>query len=194
MFLQDAQKLGLHVRANVTDLIKKAGAALSFLKQSSFIRNRSGKCSPHMAEQFAFEERLAERAAVHGHKWAARPGTMLVNGLSNQLLAGAAFSENQHRAFSGSDSSDCLIHFHHDGGFADDRPWLLRVFSFFSACAFSILDCALRQRSGHSLFELLQIHGLGDKIKSSFMNRLDGGFYRAKSGHHDDGKRGMFLM
>src|SRR5438309_12085463 len=84
--------------------------------------------------------------------------------------------------------------FRHDGGFADDRPWLLRVFDFFSACAFSILDCALRQRSGHSLFELLQIHGLGDKIKSSFMNRLDGGFYRAKSGHHDDGKRGMFLM
>ena len=167
----------MHVQADVTDLVKKAGATLSFLKHSSLIRHRPSKCTPHMAEEFAFKERLGERPAVYRYKGAPGPGTMLVNGSSDQLFAGTAFSENQHRTSSGSHSSHGLVDLYHGSAFADDRPGLISVSIFFFAFPCPVSERPLRQRSGDGLLELLQVHRLGDEIKSSFMDRFDGGFY-----------------
>jgi hypothetical protein len=56
-----------HVRADVSDLVKKAGATVSFLKYALFIGHGTRKSAAHMAKQFAFEQRLCERKKSLGY-------------------------------------------------------------------------------------------------------------------------------
>src|ERR671922_26308 len=102
-----------------------------------------------------------------------RAWAVLVNGLGNPLFTGAAFSKYQNRAFGGCHSSDGLIHLYDGGTFPDKVPgWLC-------ARAFLVLlgpvpESSLRQCPGDSFSELLQVHGLRNKIERAFMNCLNG--------------------
>jgi hypothetical protein len=83
MLLENAQKPRLHVWADAADFVQKASAALSFLKNSLFVRQRSGKRPPDMAKQFTFENRLGKRSAIYGDKGTVGSRTVLMNRLSN---------------------------------------------------------------------------------------------------------------
>src|SRR5215468_8082401 len=74
VLLQNTQQFGLHVGADVADLVEEASATLGFLKHPFLIRNRSGKCPSNMTKDFTFQQRLGQRAAVHRHKWVVRRG------------------------------------------------------------------------------------------------------------------------
>src|SRR4051812_13146555 len=64
MLLKDAQELGLHVRTDVANLIKKTGPALSFFEHAFFLRHRSSKGAAHVAEEFTFKECFGEYATI----------------------------------------------------------------------------------------------------------------------------------
>ena len=51
-----------------------------------------------MPEQFGFDQRFGQRRTVHRHQWPGPAVRMAVQPLGDQLLAGAAFTDHQHRA------------------------------------------------------------------------------------------------
>ncbi len=59
-------------------------------------RRGVGERSFHVAEQFAFENVLAQRRAIQRHKRLVLPRAVLVDGLGHQLLAGAGLALDQH--------------------------------------------------------------------------------------------------
>jgi len=71
-----------------------------------------------MAEEFGFHEGFGNGGAVDGHEGAFRAVAAVVNGLGDEVLAGAAFSLNENRCgFTGGDLVDEL---HQLGDFARD--------------------------------------------------------------------------
>ena len=58
----------------------------------------TGERAANMAEQLGLEECLRNRAAVQRDKAVRSPGAVVVNGASDDLLAGSGFSGNENRA------------------------------------------------------------------------------------------------
>lgn len=57
---------------------------------------RAGKGPFLMAEELTFQQRFRQRAAVYLDKWPLGARAVVVDGFSNQLLAGATFTGYQH--------------------------------------------------------------------------------------------------
>ena len=53
----------------------------------------AGECAAYMAEEFAFEQAFAERPAVDADERAIAALAQLMNGVGDQLFAGAGFAE-----------------------------------------------------------------------------------------------------
>ena len=81
--VENPQQPRLHVWTDAADFVKKASAALSFLKNSLFVCQCSGKRPPDVAKQFTFENGLGKRSAVYGDKGTVGSRAVLMNRLSN---------------------------------------------------------------------------------------------------------------
>src|SRR5207302_3104873 len=68
-------------------------------EQSLFVAHGPGERSLHVAEQLRFEQALRQRAAVERKEAAVRASRQLVDEAGDDLLAGARFALDQHRAF-----------------------------------------------------------------------------------------------
>ncbi|MNZ99103.1 hypothetical protein D3C78_1184140 [compost metagenome] len=62
--LQGTQQFGLHAQGQLTDLIKKQGAAIGRVKAPGTITASTGKGAFDMAEQLAFGQRLRQSRAI----------------------------------------------------------------------------------------------------------------------------------
>ncbi len=60
------------------------------------IRDGAGERAPRVAEELGFEQRLGDRAAIDGDKRPRRARAVAVNRAGHQLLARAAFAEDEH--------------------------------------------------------------------------------------------------
>jgi hypothetical protein len=76
--LEDAQQADLHRGRHVADLVQKERAAVRGLKQARAVVHGAGEGAPHVSEQFTFEQRIGESAAIHGDKGTAGPPRGLV--------------------------------------------------------------------------------------------------------------------
>src|SRR5580692_12170493 len=56
LILQEAQKLGLESRCQVSDLVEENAAAVSGLEPAGLVLDRAGERAAHVAEQLAFEQ------------------------------------------------------------------------------------------------------------------------------------------
>ena len=63
--LQHAQQIGLRLQADVADFVEKYRAAFGDFKFSLLAILRPGERAFFVTEEFAFEQRLGERAAVN---------------------------------------------------------------------------------------------------------------------------------
>src|SRR5205085_12288144 len=72
-------------------------AALRPLDAAFLALDRAGEGAALVAEELRLEDGLRDRRAVDGHERPFGPGGMLVQGAREQLLAGAALTEQQHR-------------------------------------------------------------------------------------------------
>jgi hypothetical protein len=96
-FLQRAQQLGLQRQRQLADLVQEDGAAVGQLEPAGAFTMAAGEGAAFVAEQFALEQRLGNGGAVDldEGRVAARAGQ--VQRAGEQLLAGAAFTQQQHR-------------------------------------------------------------------------------------------------
>ena len=95
MLLQQAEQLDLHFERQVADLVEESGAAVGQLNEALLGVTGAGECTSGVAKQLAFHERTDQRTTVDGNKVAGRAG--VVDGARDNLLAGAAFPEQQNR-------------------------------------------------------------------------------------------------
>src|SRR5262249_56471893 len=87
--LERAQELDLERGGHLRDLVQEQRAAVGFLEEAELGDRGAGEGPAHVPEQLGLEQGLGHRAAVHRHEWARRARARMMNGLGDDLLAGA---------------------------------------------------------------------------------------------------------
>jgi len=95
MILEDAQKLGLEQWRELADLVEKQRAAVGHLEQPLLHGLGVGEGALLMAEQFGLHQGFGNGGTVDGYKGPLAAGAVVVDGLGDQVFAGATFSLNQ---------------------------------------------------------------------------------------------------
>ncbi len=101
--LDHAQQLGLDRLGHLDQLVEKHGAAISGLEQPWFVADGSGKGTLHVAEHLGLEQRFGEGGAVDRHERPAGTPAVVMDELSNELLARAALAGNEDGGVGGRD-------------------------------------------------------------------------------------------
>ena len=123
--LEDAQNLGLHAQACIADLIEEQRGEMGALEQPLLLLVRVGEGALLMAKELRLEKRLGERGAVDSQKRVGVPGAVVVNLPGHQLLARAAFAQDQDRMGRGGHFQDHPYH-RFGGGRASEDGLLQR--------------------------------------------------------------------
>ena len=118
--LQHAQQLHLHGQRHLADFVEEDRAAVGDFEQAALVLVGSGERALQIAEQFAFEQRLGKRSAVHGDEGVGGARRTYVNGARNEFFTGAALAVNQNRAGGGGDGAYRLLQLLHGPAGADD--------------------------------------------------------------------------
>src|SRR5262245_20188770 len=92
-FLQKPQELGLKFQRDIADLVEKDRAAMGQFDLARLATVCAGKRALFMAEQFALQELFRQTHGVNSDKGSIPSFTPVVNGASEDLFAGAAFTE-----------------------------------------------------------------------------------------------------
>ena len=96
-FLQHAQQLGLHFQRQFADFVQENRTGIGRLKKSLLRFQRSGEGAFFVAEEFAFNQRRNQRAAIDGDKRTVGKCAAEMNGAGDQLFSGSALAGDEHR-------------------------------------------------------------------------------------------------
>ena len=130
-----------------------------------------------MSEQLRLEHALCEARAVHGEERARRAVRQVVDRPGDELLSGAGLARHEHRGIRRSDSTDGFVDFTHGSGTPDhaERTELIPG------------GRPPFQQFRHFPAEQVGIHGLGEEVVGSELQRLDSCLDRAEAADHQDG-------
>ena len=117
---EHAEEPRLHVGRHVADFIKEKRAAVSLLEPSGVRGARSGERSLLVSEELRLDELLGYRRHVEGDERPVGSGGVAVEGVRDQLLAGAGLSGDEHRDRGSREASYRAEHLLHRGGLAHD--------------------------------------------------------------------------
>ena len=118
--LERAQQLDLQGGRHLGDLVQEQRAAVGFLEQAGLGDGGPGEGAPHVAEQLRLQQRLRHRAAVHRHERTGRSRAGVVDGLGDDLLAGAGLALDQQGGVGGGDALDEVEHGMHGRRLRDE--------------------------------------------------------------------------
>src|SRR5205823_5038897 len=96
-FLNRAEQLRLQIQPEVADFVEEQRAVARELELAELLPVRAGKRAALVPEQRALRQLARNRGEVDGDERRVRLAGFLVNQPREQLLAGAAFAENQYR-------------------------------------------------------------------------------------------------
>src|SRR5678815_1895443 len=94
--LEEPQELHLNGKRDVSDLVEEERAALRELDTTRLALGRPGERALLVTEELALEERLGDRAAVHGDERTVLSRALLVDFARRDLLAAAALAAQEH--------------------------------------------------------------------------------------------------
>ena len=95
--LQHAQQLDLRGQRHVAHLVEEHRAAVGVLELAHPVGRGVGERPLDVAEQLALQDVLAQGGAVQRHERLVLARAVLVDGLGDQLLAGAGLALDQAR-------------------------------------------------------------------------------------------------
>ena len=155
---------------------------------------RAGERALLVTEDLALEQRLGNRGAVDRHERKRRAGAELVNGLRDQLLAGARLAPDQHRGVGRRRLFDHAVDAADAGAVADDAPEAallaqLAAQLFHFAQRLLPLDRLLQQDA-----QPRRIDRLAQVVVGAFLDRLDSGFDGALRGEQDERQVGQLVL
>ena len=99
---------------------RKMRALVGGFEAAGAVVDGAGEGAADVAEQLAFEQAFAEGAAVDADERAVAALAEAVDGVGDQLLAGAGFAEQQHRRAGAGHLPRGAEHLGHGGAGADD--------------------------------------------------------------------------
>ncbi len=102
-FLQSTQKLGLDLKGDITDFIKKQGALISKFQSLDFLADGAGKSALFMTKQFAFEQPGRNSRTIEFHECTLLAPAVIVNGPRNQFLSRTGVAQQKHGRIAGRD-------------------------------------------------------------------------------------------
>src|SRR5882724_4963992 len=91
LFLQDTQQLRLQSGGDIAHFVQEQRAFVSHFEAPDLLRNRTGKSTLLMTEQFAFQKIQRNGRAIKLYKSAPATLTCVVNGVSNEFFSRAGF-------------------------------------------------------------------------------------------------------
>ena len=97
LVLEHAQQLGLQQRREFADFVEEERAAVGRFEQALLHLLGVGEGAFFVAEEFGFHQRLGNGRAVDGDEGFFLARTFVVDGLGDEILAGAAFALDQNR-------------------------------------------------------------------------------------------------
>src|SRR5437867_2030926 len=118
--LEHAQQLGLEVGRHLGDLVEQERALVRLLEQPHLLHRRARERALGVAEELRLDEILGQRRAVDLDERPLAAARALVQGVGDQLLAGAALAEDQHVGVGVGHGSDRLQHALDAGGGAEN--------------------------------------------------------------------------
>jgi hypothetical protein len=86
-FLQNAQKFGLQIETDVSNLVQKQAALLSQFDPAALLRQSAGKSSLFVSEKLAFQQSGRNGCTVQPHKCSVTAGILIVDGARHWPLA-----------------------------------------------------------------------------------------------------------
>jgi hypothetical protein len=107
-FLQYAQQLDLRRKRQVPHFIEKQRAAISRLEPAGLAADCARKRATFVPEQFALDQRLRERTAIHRNEWPVTALAQRMHEPGDQLLAGAALARDEHGGVARRDQMDAF--------------------------------------------------------------------------------------
>src|SRR5262249_42371231 len=133
--LKEPQELHLQRQRHVADLVKEQRSALSQFDLALDLPHRTRKGALLVSEEFAFQQGLGYGPAIDNDKRSIASRALVVNRLSQQLLASPALSQQQHGGICRRDFLQRAAQFQHllAGGRDAER-----------ACAASLLVASVR--------------------------------------------------
>ncbi len=193
--LQHAQQLDLRGGRHVAYFVQKQRAAVGIFELADAVGRGVGERPANVAEQFAFQNVLAERCAVERYERLVLARTVLMDRLGDEFLAGAGRALNQHAGVGRRDPLepvDDVVHLRAVADHAFEAESLVEP-------AIQFGGSAARSRSavGGSLgdgAQLVQIERLEQVVERPLLHRRHGRGDRAVAGDQDHLGVGQLLF
>ena len=135
--LQHAQQLHLRRQVDVADLVEKQRAALGELEPAFLALLGAGEGALLVAEELRFDQAVGQRRAAHLDERLVRARRVVVDGVRDQLLAGARLAANEHRGVGRGHLRHLLVHLAHRPARADDAREVVALRSSCRSWVFS---------------------------------------------------------
>ena len=119
-FLQYPQQLDLHVQREIADLIQEQGAAMGQFKASDTIRQSASEGTFAVAEQLTFHQFFGYGGAIQRHKISLSARRLIMQSLSDELLARTRFAIHENGCGRIRDRFDQLADLAHRRAIAND--------------------------------------------------------------------------
>jgi len=110
MSFDDPQDFGLCQSGHVADFVEKYGSSICLLQFSRLTGLRSRERALFKSKQFAFEQRIRNRSAVHANDWLIGTKAQSMNRSRHQLFSRASLTRDENGAVCWSDSADEFPH------------------------------------------------------------------------------------
>ncbi len=175
----------------------KQRSAVGVLESAFAFRLGAGERALDVAEQFVFQDALAQPRAVEGHEAAFAPPAVVVDGAGDQFLAGSAFAHDQDRNIAGRHLPGRRHHALHRRVLADDS---LESALLGELVAKDLVLLLQRRPLGRAIYlspEMIQVQRLFDEAVRPVVHRLHGDRYvpvRRHQNHLRRGSEGLGLL
>ena len=132
------------------ELVEEERAAIGFLEAARPRLGGAGEGAGLVAEQFRLDQSLGQGRAVHDDQRPVPAGGQVVQALGDQLLAGAALADDEHRPVERRGAAGALDRVEEGGGLADELGVALhcRLLAHFTTCWQVLSACRASQNVG----------------------------------------------
>ncbi len=185
-FLDRAQQLGLQVEPQIADLVEEQRAARGELELAELLPVRAGERAALVAEERALGQLARNRREVHRDERRVRIAGLAVDQPRQQLLAGAALAEDQHRRRQLRDLVHQIDDVARHLARADDELALGLVGDLGGQRQDLAVEVLPLAGVAHERSKLVVVEVLGDVVVGAVLHRLHGGLDLVDGRDHDD--------
>ncbi len=192
--LQDAQNLGLRVHAHGGDLVEEERAAVGDFEEAFLGGDGGGERALDVAEERGLEQLGGHGAGVDGDEGLVAARRVGVDGLGDELLAGAAFALDEDGGAAGRDLGDEVEDAQHGLALADDVGEVVALLEGALELEVFFFGAVAGDGGANVGEQLFVVPGLLDEVFRAGADGFDDVVDGAVGGDHDDRQLGLALL